>query len=66
MRPEGRMTTGREQSFASTSQGWPATPEAGRGQEGFPLQISEECDPADMWNSDFPPPELGKNAFLLF
>lgn len=29
------MMTGREQSAASTSQEWPATPGAGRGQEGF-------------------------------
>lgn len=32
----------------------------------FLYRFQRECDPADIWNSDFPPPELGKNAFLLF
>lgn len=63
LRKEGPMTAWAEIA-ASTSQGLPAAPGAGRGKEGFPLQVSGECRPADTLDSDFQPPELSEDTFL--
>lgn len=38
-----------------------------RGQEQtLPSEPSEGANPADTWSSDFQPPELGDDKFLLF
>ena len=65
---EGEM---RDQSDASTSQGTPdISRKASEGRREtwnrFSVTASEGANPAQTSISDFWPPELGENKFLLF
>ena len=48
----------RDVSTSQGHQGFPATPEAGRGKEGFYPESQREVDPGDTLILDFQPPEL--------
>lgn len=52
--------------MAKELQGLLQPPEAGRGKEGSSPEASERRGPADTVRSDFWPPELWGNNFLLF